>query len=93
MATQATNEARLNFRLPPDLKTLIEEAAAVLGQSVSDYAVSTLVRNARDVLQQTQVTKLSNRDRDLFIAMLDDTDAKPNKALSEAAKRYKKRIG
>jgi uncharacterized protein (DUF1778 family) len=93
MATQATNEARLNFRLSPDLKTLIEEAAAVLGQSVSDYAVSTLVRNSRDVLQQTQVTKLSNRDRDLFIAMLDDTDAKPNKALSEAAKRYKKRIG
>lgn len=93
MPTETQNDARLNFRLSSDLKTIIEEAAAALGQSVSDYAVSTLVRNARAVLQQAQVTNLSNRDRDLFIAMLDDEDAKPNKALSDAAKRYKKQIG
>jgi uncharacterized protein (DUF1778 family) len=93
MPTEASSDARLNFRLSSDLKILIEEAAAALGQSVSDYAVSTLVRNARTVLQQTQVTELSNRDRDLFLALLDDTDAKPNKALSDAAKLYKKRIG
>lgn len=93
MPTESRSDARLNFRLSSDLKTLIEEAAAALGQSVSDYAVSTLVRNARTVLQQTQATELSNRDRDLFLALLDDTDAKPNKALSDAAKLYKKRIG
>ena len=37
-----TNDARLNFRLPADLKQTIEEAAARLGQSVTDFAVSTL---------------------------------------------------
>ncbi len=36
-------DARLNFRLSADLKEVIEEAAASLGQSVSDFAVSTLV--------------------------------------------------
>ena len=36
MATK--NEARLNVRLPAELKRTIEEAAAQLGQTVSDLA-------------------------------------------------------
>jgi len=39
------------------------------------------------------VTALSNRDRDIFVALLDDADARPNKALTEAARRYKKHFG
>ena len=39
MATGA-GDAWLNFRLPTDLKEVIEEAAAALEQSVSDFAVS-----------------------------------------------------
>ena len=50
MATGA-RDSRLNFRLPTDLKEVIEEAAATLGQSVSDFAVSTLVRQARTVIE------------------------------------------
>lgn len=85
--------ARLNFRLPAALKRVIEEAAASLGQSVSEYSVATLVRTSRRVLQQSDVTELSARDRDLFLALLDAKAAKPNKALAEAARRYRKRFG
>ena len=92
MATGA-RDARLNFRLPSDLKEVIEEAAASLGQSVSDFAVSTLVRQARSVIEQQHVTTLSNQDRDRFIVLLDDADARPNAALLKAAKRYKKNLG
>ncbi len=92
MATGA-RDARLNFRLPTDLKKVIEEAAATLGQSVSDFAVSTLVLQARTVIEQRNVTVLSNRDRDRFIALLDDAEARPNPALLKAAKRYKKQLG
>jgi uncharacterized protein (DUF1778 family) len=74
------------------LKAVIEEAATATGQSVSDYAVATLVNYSHAVLQQSQTMVLSNRDRKIFMAMLDDSDAKPNRALSEAAKRYKKRF-
>lgn len=91
MATDA-RDARLNFRLPSDLKAVIEEAAASLGQSVSDFAVSTLVQQARSVLSQRDATVLSDRDRDRFVAILDD-DALPNAALRQAAKRYKKNLG
>ena len=92
MATGA-RDARLNFRLPTDLKEVIEEAAATLGQSVSDFAVSTLVRQARTVIEQRNVTVLGDRDRDRFITLLDDADARPNPALLKAAKRYKKHLG
>jgi uncharacterized protein (DUF1778 family) len=93
MPTQAKNDARLNFRLPANLKAVIEEAAASLGQSVSDFAVSSLLQTARSVLQQQSVTELTNRDRDIFVALLDDAEAKPNKALTEAARRYRKHLG
>ena len=89
----ASNDARLNFRLPSQLKQTIEEAAARTGQSVSDFAVSTLVRTARDVIEQDNVTSLSNRDRDAFISLLDDKEVRPNEALTAAARKYKNSRG
>ena len=89
--TATKNDARINVRLSSDLKKTIEEAAAALGQTVSDFTISTVVREAREVIQQAQFTRLSNRDRDTFLAALDNSDAKPNDALKAAAHRYKKR--
>ena len=88
-ATKA--DARINVRLPSELKQTIEEAAAALGQTVSEFTVSTIVQEARQVLQAAQVTILSQRDRDRFLAALNDTEAKPNAALKSAARRYGKR--
>ena len=64
-----------------------------MGQTVSDFAVSTLVQTARKVLHDQSVTTLSERDRKRFLALLDDPSAKPNKALIAAARRYKKQVG
>ena len=84
------SDSRLDFRLNRQVKEVIERAAAVSGQSVSDFALSALYRTAKEVLEREQTTRLSNRDRDIFLAML-DSDAKPNEALKRAAKRYKSR--
>jgi uncharacterized protein (DUF1778 family) len=92
MSTTSKSDARLNFRLASELKELIDEAATRLGQSTSDFAVSTLVRAARSVIQEEAVTRLTNRDRDLFIALLDDADAAPNEALKGAARRHEQEI-
>ena len=86
------SDARINVRIQSDLKDTIEQAASVLGQTVSEFTISTTVKEARKVLQDAQVTQLSNRDRDTFLAALKATDAAPNDALKAAAKRYKKRI-
>ncbi|HBN74906.1 MAG TPA: hypothetical protein DD473_03600 [Planctomycetaceae bacterium] len=89
--TKKKSDARINVRLSSDLKHTIEEAAAALGQTVSEFTVSTVLREARNVLQNAQVTRLSNRDRDTFLAALQESNA-PNDALKAAARSYKKRI-
>lgn len=93
MATVSRNEARINVRLSKELKQTIEEAASALGQTVTEFAISTVVREARQVLQDVQTTRLSNRDRDNFLKALDSVDAKPNAALKAAARRYGKLRG
>ena len=93
MATVARNDARINVRLPSELKQTIEEAASALGQTVSEFAISTVVREARQVLHNVQITRLSNCDRDRFLEALDAAHAKPNTALKAAARRYGKLRG
>jgi uncharacterized protein (DUF1778 family) len=43
------------------------------------------------VLERHHVTVLSDRDRDIFLQMLDNPPP-PNEALKKAAKRYKQTI-
>ena len=78
-----TNTARIEFRLPPESKGLIEEAAKLLGMNVSEFASSRLVALARQTIAEHNVTRLTNRDRDIFLAML-DAEGKPNEALAQA---------
>lgn len=94
MATlhSTTRNARLDFRLSHKHKRIIEQAATVTGQSLSDFAVAHLVQAARQALDEATVTRLSNRDRDTFLKLI-DANAKPNKALRTAAERYGKRRG
>lgn len=86
------SDARINFRLSNEFKKTIEDAAAEMGQSISDFAISTLLQTARKILHDREVTRLSERDRQLFVAMLDDESSKPNDALVKAAKRYKRQV-
>lgn len=83
---------RLDFRLPTDQKALIERAASLQGQTLSQFAISILVQTARETIQQAAVTDLTVRDRNRFMKML-DAPAEPNTALKAAAKRYRARRG
>ncbi|MEX0587037.1 MAG: DUF1778 domain-containing protein [Pirellulales bacterium] len=87
----AANDARINVRLSSELKQTIEEAAAALGQTVSEFTISKVVSEARQVVHEAQITRLSNRDRDAFLAALNATDSLPNDALKAAARRYRRR--
>jgi uncharacterized protein (DUF1778 family) len=93
MMPTTNSDARINFRLSLELKKTIEDAAAEMGQSISDFAISNLVHAARKILHEQQVTRLSERDRQVFAAMLDDESSKPNEALVKAVRRYKKQVG
>lgn len=93
MCAASRNDARLELRLSSEHKGLIEDAAVTSGQTMQGFVLSTLLREARQVLEHSQITRLTRRDRDRFIAALDEANAAPNKALRKAAARYKKRTG
>lgn len=81
--------AQINFQLPTEIKEVVERAAIASGQSLQDFAIQTLVERANEVLEHQHVRTLSDRDRDLFLALL-DSDVGPNEALRKAAEDYKR---
>jgi uncharacterized protein (DUF1778 family) len=86
--TTTSRTAWLALPLPSESKQAIEDAAALAGQTVSEFAISALTQRVRSLIQDQSNTVLSKRDRDVFMKLLDRTDAKPNKALVAAARRY-----
>ena len=92
MAGALASQSRLEFRIGAAQKDVIEKAATVLGLNLSQFAIATLVERARKVLDEQDVIVLSDRDRDIFLRMLDE-DVKPNAALNKAMQRYRKNQG
>jgi uncharacterized protein (DUF1778 family) len=91
MPTQTANTERVDFRATPDIKALIERAAAIQGMAVSDYIRSVLVPASQQVIAQHETRVLSDRDRDLFLQLLDNPPA-PNAALQAAAEAFKAKV-
>lgn len=81
--TLTNTVARLNFRLSPEAKEKIERAAVAEGLTITDFAVHALVNTADEVLERHHTRRLTDRDRDLFLSLL-DADDEPNEALRSA---------
>jgi uncharacterized protein (DUF1778 family) len=94
MSTATRKSARLEFRLPVELKDRIERAATVTNRSITEFAASAMGEVAKRVLAEHEgdihVT-LSSRDRDRFLSML-DSNISANAALKAAAKKHRRRV-
>ncbi len=89
----SSKSERVDLRLPLDQKRLIEQAATLSGLTVSGFILGSTIERAREVLHETAVIELSARDRDRFLAALDDERARPGPALRRAARRHKQMLG
>jgi uncharacterized protein (DUF1778 family) len=78
------------MRLDAGTKTLIERAAAITGQTLTDYAVSNLVLSAMETIERHERLVMTDRDRDRFLAAL-DRPPKPLPALAKAARTHAQR--
>lgn len=90
--TAPRKTTRLDLRVRPDVKQIIEQAADVLGVSTTDFASATLVAEAQAVLDRHQRITLNNADRDRFLEALASEEG-PNEALVQAAHKFKERHG
>lgn len=83
-----STSARLRIRVSPEHKALIERAANGRGQTVSSFAIPTLLKAAGEAIQSETTRTLSARASAGFLDML-DARGEPNAALKAAARRYK----
>ncbi|MGI4787876.1 MAG: DUF1778 domain-containing protein [Janthinobacterium lividum] len=83
---------RLDLRVRPDVKKIIEQAAEALGVSTTDFVSATLVNEAQAVLEKHHRITLNNAERDRFLQAL-ASEEKPNEALVQAAHRFNKQYG
>ena len=84
-ANSAADAARINLRTSPEVKALIERAAALMGTTVSSYISQTMYETSQRVVAEQDTLTLSDRDRDAFLAALENPP-KPTQALIDLMK-------
>lgn len=83
--------ARLEARISHDQKAMLVKAAALEGRSLTDFVVGSAVQEAKRIVRENDIIKLTERDREVFIAeLLNPTP--PNKALIKAMKAHARQI-
>ena len=86
---QTSEKDRMHFRLDPKIKARVARAAAITGQGLTDFAVSTLSEKADQILARHDTILLTSDEYSFFLKALDD-DRKPSKRSRAAAKRYRR---
>ena len=85
-----TKDNRIDLRVDETAKKLIERAASIAGMSISSFTLSTTLRAAREEIAAYEQLALSNRDRDLFVATIENPP-RANEALRSAMKQFKEK--
>jgi uncharacterized protein (DUF1778 family) len=89
---RSRKDERLEARVTPDQKRLIERAAELRGSTVTDFVVVSAQQAAADTIRDFETLVLRDQARDVFInAILNPLP--PNDAARAAAQRYKTEMG
>lgn len=78
---------RLNFRVTDDQERALRQAAALTGQSVTGFVLSTAVEHAHEVLDRANQVEVSAADFRQFVTEID----KPAEAVPELVTLFKRK--
>lgn len=92
MALKASKLERLETRIGPTQKRLIERAAELRGTTVTDFVVSSAHAAAIETINNFETLQLRDEDRKVFVSALLNPP-EPNKVARKAAARYRQRVG
>jgi uncharacterized protein (DUF1778 family) len=81
-------DQRIETRVTSEQKSLFEHAAALQGQTVTDFVLSSVQSAARRAIEEHQQFELSARDSEAFVKALLDP-APVNDRLRETVRRYR----
>jgi len=95
MAVQRDSDGRKDRRLEARVnaaqKLLMERAAALRGQTLTQFVLDSAVRSAEETIEQNDIITLSARDSLIFAEAL-LAPAQPNRHLQEALADYKRTV-
>lgn len=85
-------ERRLEARVTPEQKRLIERAATLRGTTLTEFVVASAQEAATNTINDFEVLHLREEAREVFVNAVLNPPA-PNDAARAAAERYKKQMG
>jgi uncharacterized protein (DUF1778 family) len=87
MPRDAIRTARLETRISPEALTVVKQAAAIQGRSVSDFVVAAAAEVAHRTIEESSVIRLTLEDQRRFVELLLNPPA-PVPALERAAQAH-----
>ena len=91
MPAPSSKRERLEARITPEQKELLQRAAALEGASLSDFVVRSAQRAAEQTIRDHAVLTLSARESQTFVEALLEPSA-PNTALRDAVEHYRQAV-
>jgi uncharacterized protein (DUF1778 family) len=89
---RSRKEQRLEARVTPDQKRLIERAAELKGTTVTEFVVVSAQQAAASTIKDFEMLTIRDEAREVFINAVLNPPA-PNDAARAAAQRYKADMG
>ncbi|PYP90484.1 MAG: DUF1778 domain-containing protein [Candidatus Angelobacter sp. Gp1-AA117] len=86
--SRVRKQQRLEARVTPEQKRLIERAAELRGTTVTEFVVASAQQAASETIKEFEVLTLRNEDRKIFVDAILNPPA-PNQAARSAARRFK----
>jgi len=91
MPTSLSKQERLEARITPEQKELLQQAAALEGTSLTDFVVRSAQRAAEQSIRDHALIALTARESQAFVEALLEPPA-PNAALRAAAEYYRQAV-
>jgi uncharacterized protein (DUF1778 family) len=89
---RSRKQERLEARVTPAQKRLIERAAALRGTSVTEFVVASAQEAATTTIKDFEALHLRDQAREVFLNAVLNPPA-PNDAARAAAERYRRHMG
>lgn len=90
--TSKAKDSRIDLRVTQEQKELLERAAALKGVSLSAYTLFYVLPAAKQEVDSHERLVLSNRDRDLFMSVMENPPELKGK-LKSVISKYREKYG
>lgn len=88
---QPQKNERIDIRLSTEQKSILKEAADIIGEPLASYVISSALRDAIQLIRERNTITLSERDWKRLEEILTNNEG-PSKNLLKAARRHRRLV-